>query len=86
MSSTLAALTWGVVRTRGSRFYYHVSRLAKIDGQWFEIYWLPYDTAPKARGANQKNVRAAAKKADLDLAMGFFETDHLTANSMVWVP
>ena len=50
--------------------WYHIARVIKVDGKWFELYWLDNETVQ--RGANRQDMRSAAVAANIDLLSGVF--------------
>jgi hypothetical protein len=75
-SKDLARVVWGLVgdHARGLgihrvRQWYHVARLVKVDGKWYETYWLLGDAM---RGKNAVMVRKAATDAGYNIEAGLF--------------
>lgn len=65
---------WGIVYSTNSnspraKRWYHVARVIKVDGMWFEMYW---SSAEGTRDDNQKRVRDAAWAAGLKPLDGLF--------------
>jgi hypothetical protein len=58
---------WGIVYHTNSsspraKKWYHVARVIKVDGRWFELYWYESEDFEKAtRSNNLQNVRLACK-------------------------
>jgi hypothetical protein len=78
-----ATAHWAVVYSVNSispraRRWYHIARIANVDGKWFELYWFEFKPAQGwemtagTRGSNLAAIRAAASAAGLDLIAGVF--------------
>ena len=62
---------WAIVSSycepHKGRHYYHIARVVRVDGEWFELYWHPFEH--DTRGQNKSAIRKAAK---VKLAPGIF--------------
>jgi hypothetical protein len=75
----IATAHWAVVCSINSaKRWYHIARIANVDGKWFELYWLEFKPAQGwemtagTRGSNLAAIRAAASAAGVDLIAGVF--------------
>ena len=62
-----------------SQKWYRVSRVIKVDGRWFELYWHPDHTL---RGNNRAVVRELALAAGIGLLHGTFTQE--PGHGMAW--
>jgi hypothetical protein len=86
-SNDCARVVYGIASSRSReqrcRHWYHVARLAKVDGTWYEVYWVP--AVQVSNDWSKKAVRANACAAGVPVERGVFYTAlNRRGSCMIW--
>ena len=80
-SQDTARVVWGLCTNKKSgKRWYHIARIVKIDGKWYETYWEP---DIRGRGSNAVECRKLAKIAGIELENGVFVSSTGSSNGPV---